>query len=114
MPACEGIDTARGRLFRSPLDFDVGGTPEACHQISQGARFLRTPRRPLPINARLRRVLKKSLPREPIALAVYRNDVLGVFGVVFDLLPKPGNVHVHGSRERNGFIAPNLLEQFIP
>ena len=106
MPACEGIDTARGRLFRSPLDFD--GVP-----YFGGARiFQRVP--PANVPTRLRRVLKKFLPREPIALAVYRNDVLGVFGVVFDLLAKPGNVHVHGSRERNGFIAPNLLEQFIP
>jgi len=26
-------------LFRSPLDFDVGCTPEACQQISQGCAF---------------------------------------------------------------------------
>src|SRR5271157_5510258 len=52
--------------------------------------------------------------RELIPLPMHGDDVFGLFGIVFKLLPQPGHVDVHGARRRGGGVTPDVLQEFFP
>ena len=44
---------------------------------------------------------------------MHRDDVLGVRGVVLDLLAELGDVHVHGAGEGDGVVVPDGVEELL-
>src|SRR4051794_33664839 len=53
------------------------------------------------------------LPLKSVAFAPDGKNVFWRLGIFFELLAKPGNVHIHGAGGDEGLLFPNLFEDLF-
>src|SRR2546425_145809 len=92
--------------------------PESCrdHQLVRHHRRLRRHRGPASrerSDAVVRFTAQSRSDRAPVAVTVYRVDVLWVFRIRFDLPAEARDEVVHAAGERDVLIAPNVSKQFV-